>query len=150
MLKPDAGGDAVVSGAPRAAAQRAEPSAWPAAATPASDATTRSRAAARLSELLGVDPRAAALAIGVDLLLTAVDASTLGLSAPLGVVAAAALSVAVYRMQLDRHGDDRRTAMAKAAVIGLLTAIPMLPITPLLALPGGLVGLLLPDGPKDH
>ena len=51
------------------------------------------------------------------------------------------LSFVTYKIQRAWYGDDRDSALIKAAVVGLLTAIPV-PITWLVAGPGGFIGLL--------
>jgi hypothetical protein len=91
-------------------------------------------------QLVGLAPGAAVLAVGVDMLLFAEDVISLGLLVPLSVVAAGALGFCTYKLQR-KWGDDHDAAIVKAVVIGLVTAIPV-PVTPLLAGPAGLAGLI--------
>jgi hypothetical protein len=93
-----------------------------------------------LASMLGLDPRTAALAILVDLMLFGGDAASLGLFVPFGAAVAAVLGFTVYRIQLTR-GDAHDAALIKALSIGLLTAIPV-PLTPIIAIPGGILGLV--------
>jgi hypothetical protein len=91
-------------------------------------------------QLVGLSPATAALAIGVDLLLFAEDVISLGMLVPLSVLAAGALGFCTYKLQR-KWGDDHDAAIVKAVVIGLVTAIPV-PVTPLLAVPAGLAGVM--------
>jgi hypothetical protein len=98
-------------------------------------------AAKGLAQMFGLDIRAAILTVIVDLMLFAGDVVTLGALTPIGVGVAGALAYIVYRMQIKWYGDDHDSALIKAMVVGLLTVIPM-PLTPLVAIPGGLIGVV--------
>jgi hypothetical protein len=92
-----------------------------------------------LCQIFGLDYRAAVLTIMVDLLIFGGDTISMGLLVPIGVAAAALLGFIVYRIQIHYYCDDREAAMIKSLIVLLLTAIPV-PIAPLLAVPGGLLG----------
>jgi hypothetical protein len=95
-----------------------------------------------LSHLLGLDMRAALLAILVDLLVFSIDTLSMEMLLPLGAVLAAALGFAVYYIQ--RQQDSHRSALIKAIAIGILTFIPV-PITPIFSLPAGLLSFFHPS-----
>jgi hypothetical protein len=100
------------------------------------------KAASRgLSQMFGLHPSASVLTILVDLMLFGGDVVTLGAMIPLGVVVAAVLAFIVYRIQITWYGDDHDSALNKAFIVGLLTVIPV-PLSPLVAIPGGLIGIV--------
>jgi hypothetical protein len=84
--------------------------------------------------------RAAILTVLADLMVFGVDTFSLETLLPLGVGIAAVLGFIVYKIQR-KAGDDHDFALIKAMSIGLLTAIPV-PLTPLVAVPGGLLGIV--------
>lgn len=91
-------------------------------------------------QIFGIDPRIAFLTFLVDLMLFGTGAVTMGvatlfLSLPAGLI----LSFIAYRAQMKWYGDDRETAIIKAAMLGLLTALPV-PIPKLVYLPSGVIG----------
>lgn len=94
----------------------------------------------RFVDAIALSPASAAVAIGTDLLLCGVDTATFELSLPFCAAAAGVIGYVVYRLQLNA-GDDAGNARMKAFLIGFLTALP-LPVTPLLAGPAGLAGLI--------
>ena len=51
------------------------------------------------------------------------------------------LGFIVYRIQRGNYGDTHDAALTKALIVGLLTAIPV-PLTPVVAAPGGLLGIV--------
>jgi chromate transport protein ChrA len=93
-----------------------------------------------LARMFGLDPRAVVLAVLVDLMVFAGDTFSLETLVPLGIVVAAVLGFIVYKMQRKYQNDDHDSALIKALIIGLLTAIPF-PLTPLIAIPSGIVGI---------
>jgi hypothetical protein len=97
-------------------------------------------AARGLAQMFGLDFRAAILAVIVDLLVFGGDAISFGLLLPLGIGVAAVLSFIVYKIQR-QSGDDHDSALIKSLIIGLLTAIPA-PLTPLFAIPAGIIGVV--------
>jgi hypothetical protein len=89
-----------------------------------------------LARLLGLDIRAALLAILVDLLVFSIDSLSMELLLPLGGVLAVALGLVVYHIQ--KQHDAHRVALIKGLAIGILTFIPV-PITPIFSLPAVLL-----------
>jgi hypothetical protein len=89
----------------------------------------------------GLDPRVALLTVLVDLMANSATIVSAGLLYEVELGAAAVLTLIAYKAQRAWYGDDRDSALIKALIVGLLTAIPV-PITPLFALPGGAIGLL--------
>jgi hypothetical protein len=94
-----------------------------------------------LAAMFGLDIRAATLAIIVDLMVFSGDAISMGLLIPLGIGVACVLSFIVYKIQVGWGRDSHDSALIKALTIGLLTAIPF-PLTPLVALPAGVLGIV--------
>jgi hypothetical protein len=106
------------------------------------DAALPDTAASRgLAQMFGLDTRAAIMTVLVDLMVFAGDTFSLETLVPLGIAVAATLGVIVYKIQRKWYGDDRDSALIKAMIVGLLTAIPV-PLTPLIAIPGGVVGMV--------
>lgn len=91
------------------------------------------------SQLFGLDPRIAFLTFLVDAMLTPLDLT--GVLIPISLMAGVVLGWIAYRAQMKWYGDDRDSAMIKAATIALLTAIPA-PIPSGLYLASGIVGLV--------
>jgi hypothetical protein len=89
----------------------------------------------------GLDPRVALLTVLVDLMANSATIVSAGLLYEVELGAAVVLTFVAYKAQRAWYGDDRDSALIKALVVGLLTAIPV-PISPLFALPGGAIGLL--------
>jgi hypothetical protein len=94
-----------------------------------------------LAQMFGLDIRAALLTVLVDLMVFAEDTISLETLLPLGILVAAVLGFIVYRIQRKWYNDDHDSALIKAMIIGLLTAIPV-PLTPLIAIPGGVLGIV--------
>lgn len=92
------------------------------------------------AQTVGLAPGTAVLAIGADLLLFGGDLASMGLLVPFSLLAAVALGFVTYKLQRG-WGDGHDEAIVKAVVVALITAIPV-PVTPLLAGPAGLVGLI--------
>jgi chromate transport protein ChrA len=102
---------------------------------------TRSAASGGLMQMFGIHPQAAILTVIVDLMVFSGDTASLEILLPLGVAIAAVLGFIVYRIQVKHYGDDHESAFIKALIIGFLTAIPA-PLSPIIAIPGGLVGIV--------
>jgi hypothetical protein len=98
-------------------------------------------AAKGFAQTFGLEIRAAMLMVIVDVMLFSGDLATLGALTPIGVGVAGVLGFIVYKMQVKWYGDDHDSALIKALVVGLLTAIPV-PLTPIIAIPGGLIGIV--------
>jgi hypothetical protein len=92
-------------------------------------------------QTFGLDVRVAALAVLVDFLAFSGDIVSLGALYVVELGAAIVLAYITYKIQRSWYGDGHDSALIKALVIGLLTAIPV-PITAIVAGPGGLIGLL--------
>jgi hypothetical protein len=95
--------------------------------------------------MFGIDPRIAFLAFVVDLMLFGSEAVTAGLTLPLvlplAIVAGVVLGRITYKAQIKWYGDDHDSALIKASIVGLLTAIPV-GIPAILWLPSGVLGFL--------
>lgn len=94
-----------------------------------------------LVKSFGLDPRVAGITVLVDVMAFSGDVVSAGLLYPVELVSAVLLGVMTYRLQKSWYGDDSESALIKALVIALITAIPV-PITGLVAGPAGLLGLL--------
>lgn len=96
-------------------------------------------------QVFGIDPRIAFLAFIVDLMLFGAAAETAGLALPvlipLAIVAGVVLGRIAYKAQVKWYGDDHDSAVIKAGIVGLLTAIPV-GIPAVVWVPSGLLGLL--------
>ena len=96
-------------------------------------------------QIFGIDPRIALLAFIVDLMLFGSAAATAGITLPLLIPIAMAAGIVLgritYKAQMKWYGDDHDSAMIKAGILGLLTAIPV-GIPALVWVPSGLLGLL--------
>ncbi len=102
-------------------------------------------AAKGLDQIFGIDPRIAFLAFIVDLMLFGAAATTMGIALPvlipLAIAAGIVLGRITYKAQIKWYGDDEESALIKAGIIGLLTAIPV-GIPAIVWVPSGLLGLL--------
>ena len=108
----------------------------PSAAPP----NSHSIAAKGFGQVFGLDPRIAFLTFIVDLMLNAEEFVTMGLLWPLSLLAGIALGFIAYRAQMKWYGDDSESAMIKAVMLALLTAIPTA-LPSLLYGTAGLIGL---------
>jgi hypothetical protein len=100
----------------------------------------------------GLDPRVTFLTLAVDTMLFGGVVVTMGTTALLSVPAGAVLGLITYKAQRHWYRDDRESALIKALIVGLLTAIPT-GLPGILTIPSGVIGLahLLrrkkPEGP---
>jgi hypothetical protein len=96
-------------------------------------------------QIFGIDPRIAFLAFVVDMMLFGTAAATMGFTLPvlipLAMAAGVVLGRITYKAQMKWYGDDHDSAMIKAGIVGLLTAIPV-GIPAIVWVPSGLLGLL--------
>ncbi|HWB99723.1 MAG TPA: hypothetical protein VG672_23610 [Bryobacteraceae bacterium] len=99
-----------------------------------------SGASASLVRMFGLDVRAAVLVTLVDLMVFGTDVFTAGAFIVMGIVIAAILGFIVYKIQRQWFGDEHESSLIKALIVGLLTAIPV-PLTPLIAVPAGALGV---------
>jgi hypothetical protein len=108
-----------------------------------SSPNTHHAASKGFGQMYGLDPRIAFLAFIVDAMLfgSAVPGFTLPVVLPVAMVAGLILGSITYKAQLKWYGDDRESAMIKAGIVGLLTAIPVgIPVFAWIA--SGTIGLL--------
>jgi hypothetical protein len=94
-----------------------------------------------LAQTFGLDIRAAILAVIVDLMVFGGEVFSLETLLPLGICVASVLAFIVYKIQRKWHQDEHDSALIKALIVGLLTAIPV-PLTPIIAVPGGILGIV--------
>jgi hypothetical protein len=93
------------------------------------------------TQLFGLDPRIAFLMLIIDMMLFGGEVATLGLLIPISLAAGLVLGFITYRSQMKWYGDDRESALIKAVIVGLLTAIPT-PLPAVVYLPSGILGLI--------
>jgi hypothetical protein len=97
-------------------------------------------AARGFAQVFGLQPAAAVLTVGVDLMINTATIISGGLLIPVSAMAGAFLGFIVYRIQKKSYNDDHDSALIKALIVALLTAIPS-PLPYLLFVPAGVVGL---------
>ncbi len=114
------------------------PSGSPAQAWPLHHHVARARG---FGQIFGIHPGIAFLTLVVDMMLFGADVVTAGALIPVSIGAGAVLGYISYLAQRRWYGDDKETALIKASILGLLTAIPV-PLPAVLSLPAGLVGLV--------
>jgi len=105
-----------------------------------STATGGTVATRGFAQMFGLDPRAAAFFVLVDLLLFGGEWATLGLLMCVSPLVGGVVGFITYKMQRAWFHDTHESALIKSLVVGLLTAIP-LPVTPLIAVPGAALGV---------
>ena len=93
------------------------------------------------SQIFGVHPAIAFLALMIDLMLFGGEVATLGAILPISIGAGLVLGLITYMAQRKWYGDDKQSAAIKGLVLGLLTAIPT-PLPAILSIPSGIVGLV--------
>lgn len=93
------------------------------------------------SQMFGIHPAVASLTFLVDVMLFGGEVATLGAILPLSVGAGCVLGLIAYLVQRKWYGDDKHSALIKALILGLLTAIPT-PLPAVLTVPSFLVGLV--------
>jgi hypothetical protein len=96
-------------------------------------------AAKGFGQSFGLHPVVAVATVAVDMMLQSATIISGGLLIPFSIAAAVALAVITYRAQKKFYGDDGEAAGIKAAIVGLLTAIPS-PLPYALFIPAGVVG----------
>jgi hypothetical protein len=107
----------------------------------------QSAASRGLAQMFGLDVRASILTIIVDLMVFGGDVASLGALIPVAIGVACILGFIVYKIQVKWYNDDHDSALIKALIIGLLTAIPV-PLSTLIAIPGGILGIVGAIGRK--
>lgn len=98
-------------------------------------------AAKGLIQTFGLHVTSAVLTIIVDMMLFGGEIVSVGLLIPLGIACGLVLGFIVYRIQRHWYGDDQNSALIKAMIVGLLTAIPT-SVTPVIAAPAGVLGIV--------
>ena len=98
-----------------------------------------SNKAGGLAQTLGLDPRVALIAIVLDTMLFAGEIATVGVLIFFSCVAGLIFGFVTYRAQIAWFKDERDSALIKALIMGLLTAIPS-PLPAFLYVPAGIVG----------
>ena len=93
------------------------------------------------SQVFGIHPAIAFLALIVVLMLFGGEIASLGAILPISIGAGLVLGLIAYRAQRKWYGDDKESAAIKALVLGFLTAIPT-PLPAILSIPSGIVGLV--------
>ena len=91
--------------------------------------------------MFGLDPRIAFLTLIVDSMLFGGDVLSGGALVFLSIFIGAALGFVAYKAQRKWYGDDKESALLKAVILGLLTAIPA-PLPAILSVPSGILGLV--------
>ena len=93
------------------------------------------------TQLFGLHPTMAAATVITDVMLHAGVIITGGLLIPFSILAGVVLAFVTYRAQQQWYEDDSESALIKALLVGLLTAIPS-PLPYMFFIPAGIVGLL--------
>jgi hypothetical protein len=93
------------------------------------------------SQVFGIHPAVASLALVVDLMLFGGEVATMGALLPVSIGAGVVLGLISYLAQRKWYGDDKDSAAIKALILGFLTAIPT-PLPAILSVPSGIVGLI--------
>jgi hypothetical protein len=107
--------------------------------SPRPAASPHQMAAKGFGQQFGLHPAVSFFAVAVDVMVQAAVVGSGGLLIPLSVITGIILTVVTYRAQQHWYGDDKESAAIKAAIVGLLTAIPS-PLPYALFIPAGLVG----------
>lgn len=112
-------------------------------AAPTREAHPHQGAAQRWATMLGLHPLVAFGMIACDFMLFGGEAATAGVGLTVTVPIAIALVVPCLLLQRFSYGDDWGSAVGKAMMVGVLTAIPF-PIGSPVTLVGGVLGLMRP------
>lgn len=92
-----------------------------------------------LAQTLGLDPRIALIAVVLDTMLFAGEIATFGVLIFFSIVAGVIFGFVTLKAQIAWYEDDRDSALIKALIMGLLTAIPS-PLPAFLYVPAGVIG----------
>ena len=92
-------------------------------------------------QTLGLDIRVAILAMVIDSMVFGATWISGGVLYVVELGAGVVLTFITYKIQRAWYGDNHDSALIKALIIGLLTAIPA-PITGIFAGPAGILGLI--------
>ena len=99
----------------------------------------RQVAARGLAQAFGLHPAMAVLIVAADLMLHAADVVTAGLLIPLSAAAGVVIGIITFLAQRKWFSDGNDSALIKALIVALLTAIPS-PLPYVLFVPAGFVG----------
>jgi hypothetical protein len=102
-------------------------------------ASPQQMAAKGFGQVFGLHPAMAFLTVGVDLMLQSADIVSGGLLVPFSIAGGVVLAGITYCAQRKWYADDKESAGIKAAIVGLLTAIPT-PLPYALFIPSGAIG----------
>jgi len=91
------------------------------------------------AQLFGLHPAMAFLTVASDLMLHAADVVSGGLLIPFSALAGVVLGIITFMAQRKWYNDDNQSAIIKALIVALLTAIPS-PLPYVLFVPAGLLG----------
>jgi hypothetical protein len=94
-----------------------------------------------LAQTFGLDFRVALIAVVIDTMLFAGEIATLGALIVLSAIVGGVFGFITYKAQRSWYGDDHDSAVIKALIMGLLTAIPTA-LPAFLYVPAGLIGLV--------
>ena len=97
-------------------------------------------AARGFTQMFGLHPGMAFLTVVVDSMVFSADIASSGLLLPVAFGAAVVLGIITGMAQKAWYGDDNNSALVKALIVALLTAIPS-PLPYMLFVPAGIVGL---------
>ncbi len=118
----------------------ASPSFFSESSTERFESSPRHVAERGFAQVFGLHPAMAVLIFIVNSMIFAADWGTIGAFWPVSLAIGAALGFITYRAQMKWYGDDNESALIKAGILALLTAIPA-PIPAVLSVPAGVVGL---------
>jgi hypothetical protein len=105
-----------------------------------SSANQHEIAARGFANIFALNPILAFFAIVVDAMVSAIDVSTLEITAPvLWLISAVVVGVVVYRGQMKFAGDDSETSLLKSLMVGFLVALPT-PFPAFLTVPSAIAG----------
>jgi hypothetical protein len=91
------------------------------------------------AQSFGLYPALAIFTVATDLMLHAADVVTAGLLIPFSAAAGVAIGIICFMAQRKWFNDDSESALIKALIVALLTAIPS-PLPYALFVPAGILG----------
>ena len=110
--------------------------------SPLVESDSHHEAARGFGQAFALHPVLALTAIVTDCMVSAVDVTSLGVSAPfLWLIASIFIGVIVFLGQKKWAGDDAESAFIKALIVSFLIALPT-PLPAFLTVPSGVVGLV--------
>jgi hypothetical protein len=103
--------------------------------------TVAGNAANAALQAMDIDPVVVTVAVILNFFLTTIDAATLEMAYLFSLMAAYALAKFSFHVQMEKRGDSRGMASAKACVLFVLLAAPS-PFFTLLSVPSGIAGFI--------